>query len=122
MTIAIASNEENGNTLWNVYLLNNNDFDIDNVLITSKGYGLREGESVKTSTTRQMFEQVGAETAALIEPIDPALFGLNNEYWVSYYIGKEIYDKRFVFLPESVKEENMRPVDLLDGQQGVVHD
>jgi len=34
----------------------------------------------------------------LIEPIDPNVLHLNNEYWVSYYIGSQIYDKRFVFV------------------------
>lgn len=122
VTVAIANKEENGETLWYAYLLNNNGFPIDNVLITSKGYGKREGEQVKTSVTRQMFEKIEAETAAMIEPIDPALFALNNEYWVSYYIGKEIFDKRFVFVPETVKQENMSAIKLLDGMQGVLHD
>jgi hypothetical protein len=38
--------------------------------------------------------------------IDEQTFGLNNEYWVSYYIGKQIYDKKFIFLPESIIDSN----------------
>jgi len=34
---------------WNVYLMNMNDFPIDHVLISSKGYGDKEGEAQKTS-------------------------------------------------------------------------
>jgi hypothetical protein len=43
---------------------------------------------------------------ALIEPIDEQTFGLNNEYWLSYYIDREIFDKKFIFLPESIVESN----------------
>src|ERR1700761_586055 len=91
---------------WYVYLINLKKEPIENVLITSKGYGEKDGEQVKTSTLRHMFPVVPAASFVLIEPIDEQTFGLNNEYWLSYYIGKEIYDKKFIFLPESIVEMN----------------
>ena len=57
---------------------------------------------------------------SLIEPIDSAVFHLNNEYWVSYYIGQELFDKRFVFLPETIKVENLTFIRELD-REGVLH-
>src|SRR4030095_12386741 len=42
-----------------------------------------------------------------IETIIRDVFGLNNEYWVSFYIGKDIYDKKYIFLPESIREEHL---------------
>lgn len=121
VTIAIAKKMEEGEEQWHAYLLNLNDHLIENVLITSRGYGKKEGEEVKTSVTRQMIEQVAPNALAIIEPIDPALFILNNEYWVSYYIDREIYDKKFVFLSDSITEENMISLSMLDGLQGVLH-
>ncbi|WP_183572870.1 hypothetical protein HDF18_05830 [Mucilaginibacter sp. X5P1] len=107
IAIAVALEKESVETkIWYVYLINLKSVPIENVLITSKGYGEKDGEQVKTSTLRHMFPIVESNSFVLIEPIDEATFGLNNEYWLSYYIGKEIYDKKFIFLPESIVELN----------------
>lgn len=105
---------------WNVYLINYNPFPLENVLVSSKGYGISEGEEVKTSVLRHMFEIVEARSFVQIEPIDPAIFHINNEYWVSYYIDKQIYDKKFVFVPDSITEENLIEISMLQ-MQGVLH-
>lgn len=121
ISVAIASTENPaGETTWDVYLLNNNPFPLDNVLIASKGYGLVKGEEVKTSVLRHMFERVEAKSFVKVEPIDPGIFHLNNEYWVSYYIDRQIFDKRFVFVPDSIVEENMIEIGMLQ-KQGVLH-
>lgn len=91
---------------WYVYIINLKNQPIENVMVTSKGYGEKDGEQVKTSVLRHMIPQLDSNKSALIEPIDEQTFGLNNEYWVSYYIGKEIFDKKFIFLPESIVESN----------------
>jgi hypothetical protein len=65
-------------------------------------------------------ETVPGNSAALIEPIDPAIFHLNNEYWVSYYIGRQIFDKKFVFVPDAIREENISFIKELD-MEGVLH-
>ena len=105
---------------WNVYLINANNYPIENVLVTSKGYGKNEGEDVKTSILRHMFEVMAPHSSVLVEPIDPKLFALTNEYWVSYYIEREIYDKKFLFVPDSIVEENVRVIQDLN-MKGVLH-
>ena len=105
---------------WRVYLLNNNPFPIDNALIASQGYGEKNGEPQRTSTLRHFLEVVKGNSYALVEPIDPKLFHLNNEYWVSYYIGRQIYDRRFVFVPDSICEENIIFIKEL-AMEGVLH-
>jgi hypothetical protein len=105
---------------WKVYLINSNLFPIDNTLIASKGYGEKDGETQRTSTLRHFLETVPAQGTAVIEPIDPSVFHLNNEYWVSYYVGDQIYDKRFVFVPGSIGEENITFIAEL-GMEGVLH-
>ncbi|WP_299817845.1 hypothetical protein [uncultured Pontibacter sp.] len=121
IAVAIATKTNDlGEATWDVYLLNNNPFPLENVLITSKGYGVIDGNEVKTSVLRHMFERVEPKSSVQIEPIDPAIFHINNEYWVSYYVQRQIYDKKFVFVPDSVKEENLIDIALLQ-LQGVLH-
>ena len=105
IAVAVALEKESAESkLWYVYLINLKKEAIENVLITSKGYGEKDGEPVKTSVLRHMFPIVASNGFVLIEPIDEQTFGLNNEYWISYYIGNEIFDKKFIFLPESIVE------------------
>jgi len=92
---------------WGVYLINLYDKKIENVLVSSKGYGIHDGENVKTTTLRHLIDEVLPGEAAKIETIIEDVFGLNNEYWVSFYIGKEIYDKKYIFLPESIRAEHL---------------
>ena len=115
IAIAVALEGENiESKTWYVYLINMKKEVIENVLITSKGYGEKDGEQVKTSTLRHMFPLVQSNAFVLIEPIDEATFGLNNEYWLSYYIGKEIFDKKFIFLPESIVESNFIKLPIIN--------
>jgi hypothetical protein len=115
IAIAVALEKESiESKIWYVYLINLKNEPIENVLITSKGYGEKDGEQVKTSTLRHMFPLVESGAFVLIEPIDEATFGLNNEYWLSYYMGKEIFDKKFIFLPESIVELNFIKLPVLN--------
>ena len=115
IAIAVALERESVESkIWYVYLINLKNEPIENVLITSKGYGEKDGEQVKTSTLRHMIPVVGSKGFKLIEPIDEQTFGLNNEYWLSYYIGKNIFDKKFIFLPESIVEMNFIKLPVLN--------
>jgi hypothetical protein len=110
-----------GQSIWQVYLLNQNSFPLENVIVNANGYGQQEdGEKVRTSTLRYLFEEVPPHTAVPIEPIDSSLFHLNNQYWVSYYRGAQIFDKRFIFVPDSIVADNFIHIALLD-KAGVLH-
>ncbi len=121
VTVAVAkkTNELNEEE-WSVHLINKNDVDIENTLVTSKGYGQQNGEQQKTSTLRHFLETVEAQSTALIEPIQPDLFHLYNEYWVSYYIGRDIFDRKYVFVPESISEDNLIYIKELE-MEGILH-
>ncbi len=120
VTLAIVKEGIKGLEEWKVYLINNNEFPIENTLVASKGYGEKEGEKQKTSTLRHFLETVPAHGSTLIEPIDSSLFHLNNEYWVSYYIGSQIYDKRFLFVPDTICDKNVIFIKELE-MEGVLH-
>ncbi|ALW84289.1 hypothetical protein AUC43_03750 [Hymenobacter sedentarius] len=125
VSVAIIPDEEaltaEGQPIWQVYLLNHNAFPLENVIVNANGYGQQaDGEKVRTSTLRYLFEEVPPRTAVPVEPIDPALFHLNNQYWVSYYHGPQIFDKKFIFVPDSIVADNLTHISLLD-REGVLH-
>jgi hypothetical protein len=105
---------------WKVYLLNKNDHPVENTLVSSKGYGEKNGETQRTSILRHFLQTVPGHDHVIIETIDPAVFHLTNECWVSYYIGQQIYDRRFVFVPDTICEANLRHIPELE-KEGVLH-
>lgn len=105
--------------VWNVYLINEKSVDLQNVLVSSKGYGLKDGREVKTTTLRHSLGDISAQSAVKIEAIDTAVFGLTNEYWVSYYENGVMFDKKYIFLPESIVDENLIKAPLI-GKPGVM--
>lgn len=121
VAIAIAKEEDElGQEVWNVFLINNNNFPLENVIVASKGYGEHEGQQVKTSVLRHVFAEVEAKAAVKVEAIDPAIFHITNEFWVSYYKGSKIYDKKYLFVPESIIEENLVDIAMLNAK-GILH-
>jgi len=115
IAVAVALEGENAESkTWYVYIINLKKEPIENVLITSKGYGEKDGEQVKTSILRHMIPLIESNAFKLIETIDEQTFGLNNEYWVSYYIGNQIYDKKFIFLPESIIDSNFIKIPVVN--------
>jgi len=42
------------------------------------------------------------------------VFGVTNEYWISFYIGDKIFDKQYIFLPETIKREHFTKVPLIN--------
>lgn len=110
--------EENGS--WRAYLLNRRPEKLKNVMITSKGYGEADGEKQNTSILRHVIPEVDAGEYAMIEPITEEVFHLNNEYWVSFFVDDQIYDKKYIFVPDSIREENLSFIEELNAR-GVLH-
>lgn len=108
-----------GSREWNVYLLNLKAEAIQGVLVSSKGYGYKDGEQVKTSTLRHFLDEIPARSYVKIELIIENVFGLNNEYWVSFYLNKKMYDKKYLFLPDTIKEDFFTHIPLLN-KKGVM--
>lgn len=99
---------------WNVYLINLRTENIEHVLVSSKGYGTKDGKEVITSTLRHSMGSLEAQSFSTIEAIDEQVFGLTNEYWLSFYIGTQLYDKKFIFLPESIIDSNLIRIPLVN--------
>ena len=87
-----------------------------------RGYGFdKDGKPIKTSELRHFHKYCAAGEIIKIEMITPEVFYLNNEYWVSYYIGNQIFDKKFIFVPDSIREENLILIENLN-LEGVLHE
>lgn len=115
---AIPVNKEEGE-FWEVHVINLKPSDINNVLISSKGYGKQKGKEIKTSALRHYFELIESKGSRMVELISADLEGINNEFLLSFYIGRKIFDKKFVFLPDTLLLKNMTEVPLLN-QKGIL--
>jgi len=117
----VESLTETNEKIYNVYLLNLREDIIEGIIITSKGYGenVNTGEKIETSMLRYCIELLLPNEAARIEPIMEEVFGLANEYWVSFWIDGTMYDKKFIFLPETISPANMKSIPVL-GDKGVL--
>ena len=107
--VFLALLEEKGNEEYAVYLINDRKDIMEGIIVTSVGFGenMQSGEALKTATLRHSLEVLLPEEYAKIELIIPEVFGLYNEYWVSFWIDEVLYDKKFLFLPDSIKIEDL---------------
>lgn len=119
--VVVPEINEEGGIQHYVYLLNLRDDIMEGIIITSNGYGVdvNSGEKIKTSTLRHSLEVLLPEEAAKIEPIMEEVFGLTNEYWVSFWVEDTLYDKKFIFLPETIQEKNYTVIPKL-GRKGIM--
>jgi hypothetical protein len=102
-----------GENVWNVYLINDSDYDIESVMIVSKAFGTLDGEMKKTSLLRHAFVHVPAVSVVKVEMIEKSVLQLNNEFMLTYFIKDTLYDKRFIFKKHFDKQDEMEEVPIL---------
>ena len=106
---------------WEVVLINNSNQILKNVLVNSSGFGTTsEGEKIQTGILRHFFEAIPSLSFQSIELIDPSVFMINNEYWVSFWLEEKLYDRRFLFVPDSISEKHLVYLEMF-GKKAVVH-
>jgi len=111
--IAKSMNDK-GESEWGVYLINSNLIELENVMIVSKGYENKDQDARQTSTLRHLIEKVAEQSVAKVESISPEVFSFFNEFWVSYYILNELFDKKFIIEP--FNEFNLEDIPELELQ------
>jgi hypothetical protein len=121
LAIAIAPRSElaTDGDLWDVYLLNFKEDPIRNVIIHSRGYGELEGESRRTSQFRFFFDEINPLAIVQVEGIQPELFDLTHEFWVSFWYNEYLFDKKYVFVQGSISTINFTAIPFL-GRKGVM--
>ncbi len=117
--VAIFQELKNDELLWHAYLLNLNAYIIKDVLVSSRGYGTINNKTKKTSSFSHYLGDIPKKSYKLIEPISVELLGLSNEFMVTYYVGGTIYDKKFVFLPDTIQENNFTSIPVIN-KKGVL--
>lgn len=110
----VKEKNETNEDVWNVYLVNLRDTVIESTLISASGYGEIDGKKKKTTTLRYFLGDVPSKGSVLVEPIMENVFGLHNEYWLTFYSEKVLHDKKFIFLAESIKEANLTTIPVLN--------
>ncbi|MFT4659998.1 MAG: hypothetical protein ACI8XB_000254 [Patiriisocius sp.] len=111
--------------VWNVYLINKKPVQIEGVLVSSNGYGIKkatpeakldgaEDEKINTSMLRHFLDEVEANSFKKIEMITEEVFGIFNQYWVSFYEDKKMSDKKFIFPAESISEVNFTMIPVIN--------
>ena len=114
VSVAVVPRQDAGEELWDIYLINEGDEPLENVLITSQGYGSIDGVDKTTTVLRHFHQTLSARDAIKIEPIQPALFGINNEYWVSFNSGEHMLDKRYLFKAGTISNDALDTLPVLD--------
>ncbi len=121
-SIAIAAIQEfNENQIpeWYIYFINYSSIHLKGVLISSKGWGEINGEEKETSVLRHFLDQVDAMSYTKVEAIQPEVFGLYNQYWMSAYANENMIDFKFIFEPNTIDEINFEMVGLIN-QKGII--
>ena len=105
---------------WKVYLINLSDKRLENVIINSTGFGVdSHNSSIHTATFRHYIESIKPRTAIAFETLIEEIFQLSNRFWLSYYINKTIYERKYEFVPGSIAKEFFISVPFT-GKQGVM--
>ena len=107
-------NEEFLDKDWNVYILNNRTTTIEMTMVVSKGY---DGER-KTSIMRHAIGNIESKSFKKVEVVQEDVLALNNEFFVTFYDNKKLYEKRFVFEKNTVTEKNLVNIPLIE-QEGI---
>ncbi len=119
MAVAPRLDDPHTDDLWDVYLINMKEVPLYHVLVASEGYGQIGNDKVKTTILRHYFEEVGPLRAVQIEPIMPDMFQITNQFWVSFWHDGYMYDKKYVFVRGSIREDHFTALPFLN-QQGVM--
>jgi hypothetical protein len=105
--------EDFGEEIWNSYLVNDSDFQLDGIMVVSKAFGTINGEMKKTALLRHAYVAIPAVSVVKIEMIEKSVLVLNNEFMVTFFIGDTLYDKKFIFKAHSIHQDFAEEVPIL---------
>jgi hypothetical protein len=99
--------------VWNVYLINDSDHDLHDIMVVSKAFGTLNGEMRKTSLLRHALVEMPAVSAVKIEMIENSVLALNNEFMLTYFIGNTLYDRKYTFKAGTLGKQTLEEVPIL---------
>ncbi len=95
---------------WNAYLINDKNVPLEMVLIVARGYD----EKDSTSTMRHTIKVLPAKSFAKIEFMEDGILRLNNEFLVTFFVGNSMFEKRFLFSKNSIKETAVTDIGVIN--------
>ncbi|NCT17728.1 MAG: hypothetical protein COZ75_09705 [Flavobacteriaceae bacterium CG_4_8_14_3_um_filter_34_10] len=95
---------------WFVYLINDGDKSLEITMVVSRGYTKNQ----KTATLRHAFGLISPKSFKKIELLMEEVFTFTNEFLVTYFIGETLFEKTFVFPPNTILEKNQQVIPILD--------
>lgn len=99
--------------VWNVHLINDSDDELHDIMVVSKAFGTLDGEMRKTSLLRHALVEMPPTSSVKIEMIEDSVLALNNEFMLTFFIGNTLYDRKYIFVANSIKDENTEEVPHL---------
>lgn len=106
-------NDDFLDNVWNVYLINDSDHDLHDIMVVSKAFGTLNGEMRKTSLLRHALVEMPAVSAVKIEMIESSVLALNNEFMLTYFIGNTLYDRKYTFKAGILGKQILEEVPIL---------
>jgi hypothetical protein len=88
---------------------------IELVFVVSKGYDA----DIKTATMRHRMEALEAKSYQKLEFVQEEVLNLTNEFFLTYYLSGKLFEKRFLFEKNTVIEQNLVTVPLIE-KEGVL--
>ena len=108
-------NEDYNTHDWNIYIINANKTPIETVLVIAQGYT----ENKMTAAMRKTVGIIPTKGFAKIEYIDQSVFGLDNFFTITYFLENKMYDKRFEFPRNTIREDEMATIPVMP-QKGIL--
>lgn len=97
---------------WNVYLINGRHDQITTVLVMSRG----QSNDKKTSTLRHGLGNLLPQTFAKVEFIPTEVLGFTNEYLVTFFAEDKLFERKFIFAPNSISEEKTIEIPIIESE------
>lgn len=97
---------------WYIYVVNNREDEISMVLVVSRG----NSEDKKTSTIRQNLGDIESRSSKKIEFISSEVLGFTNEYLLTFFAENKLYERKFVFKPNSISEEKLTEIPIMQSE------
>ena len=94
---------------WNIYIINNKPVTLEMILIVSTGYSSNK----ITSTMRHKLDELPPMSYAKVELIMEDLLSLKNEFLVTFFQDNKMYDKSFVFQPNTINNLSLKQLPLI---------
>ncbi len=113
VAVAIAKNNPQDD-MWVAYLLNLGELDFNTVMVSSKGFGEVNGVKKETATLRWNLGDIPSQSVCVIEEIPEDVMQLNNEFFISFFIGNQFFDKKIVFSADSFQEDQFVNIPLIN--------